>query len=326
MASGYGSARALVWRRVIDAPELQLVALAGLASFAFLVMPLRAQAFCRESLSSQASGPCVAQPGVPFLFWKAPRNCMTYRFNDQFFNRVPLLTEPAIRQVFTASFQSWSSVTCDGQTGTPFTVEQFAGTTPTSNAEFLYDVVNESVVVARTPSEWSTLEDHDSNALALTLLWHDKSNGQILDVDMEINTGAGRFADCEKVRCGLTNIDLQNTITHEAGHLLGLGHSPVSGSTMEASTKSNPETSKRTLEDDDKAGYCALDLPEFSCRGSDCSCPSPPILSSRAKIKSCGCRTLGGDRTTVGAGTGAMLGLGLLLATLQRRSRRRQRR
>jgi hypothetical protein len=320
MSAPRGGARR---QRAARAPGLESIAwLATLALFAAL--PASASAFCRESLSSQAQGPCVPQPGVAFLFWKAPRDCMTYRINDQFWDRVPALSEVAARQVFTASFQAWSSIACSGQSGMPFKVEQFAGTTPTSNAEFLYDVVNESVIVARTRAEWQSLEDHDSNALALTLLWHDKSTGEILDVDMEINTGAGRFTDCEKQRCALNNIDLQNTITHEAGHLLGLGHSPVSGSTMEASTQSNPETSKRTLEDDDKAGYCALDLPQFECAGSNCSCPNPPIVASRSKVKSCGCRTLGGGGEG-SAGATSLFAVSALLGALQWRNRKRRR-
>jgi len=131
-------------------------------------------------------------------------------------------------------------------------------------------VPNESIVVMRPLAEWASLEDHDSNALALTLLWHDKKTGEILDVDMELNGGAGMFTDCLKQRCVGAMIDLQNTVTHEAGHLLGLGHSSARGSTMEASTSSSPETQKRSLEADDKAGYCALSLPRGPCSGQTC--------------------------------------------------------
>src|ERR1700761_9405800 len=94
------SARAFEWRRVIRAACLILLATPLLAS--------RARAFCRESLESQSSGPCDASPGVPFLYWK--RNCMTYKFNAQFFSVITGLDEAHTRQAFDASFATWADV------------------------------------------------------------------------------------------------------------------------------------------------------------------------------------------------------------------------
>jgi hypothetical protein len=280
-----------------------------------------ASAFCRESLESQSSGPCVTDPGVAFLTWH--RNCMTYRFNDQIFTRLPRLTESAVRKIFNTSFMTWANVNCSGRK--PFFVEQFAGVTATSNAEFLYDAMNESVVAARTRAEWAALKDHDPNALALTLLWHDKNTGEILDVDMELNTGAGMFNDCVAFPCSLQMIDLQNTVTHEGGHLLGLGHSPVPGSTMEFATGSNMEITKRTLEDDDRAGYCALMLPEFTCTGTNCTCPAPPIVSSKTVTRTCSCRSIGTEPMAPSAGLLALAGALALTAGRWRRRQRRRR-
>lgn len=48
--------------------------------------------------------------------------------------------------------------------------------------------------------------------------------------------------------------DVQNTVTHEIGHLLGLAHSDVAEATMFATTPSG-ETRKRDLHDDDVDGY-----------------------------------------------------------------------
>ena len=61
--------------------------------------------------------------------------------------------------------------------------------------------------------------------------------------------------------------DLQNTLTHESGHFIGLAHSPVPGATMNATTQPG-ETLKRSLAPDDAAGVCAI-YPEAS---GGCGC------------------------------------------------------
>ena len=48
--------------------------------------------------------------------------------------------------------------------------------------------------------------------------------------------------------------DLQNTLTHELGHALGLDHSSIPQATMAASSTQG-ETSKRALHQDDKEGH-----------------------------------------------------------------------
>jgi hypothetical protein len=242
---------------------------------------------------------------------------MTYAFHSSVFPRIQM-GESFVRKTFATSFQTWADVKCSGST-TPFLVAQASGTASTNDAEFLYDQPNESVMVVRNRSEWSSLPDHDSLALALTLIWHDKKSGEILDVDMELNGGAGTFTDCKATSCNNSSIDLQNTITHEAGHLLGLGHTSVRGATMQPSTTMSPETEKRDLATDDTMGYCALDLPDGPCTGSSCTCPAPPVYSSRRSVTACSCRTLGGPGTFSGA-----VGMGAVLLASAWRWRRRR--
>lgn len=302
----------------------------GLACATFLlaaVVPDRASAFCRESVMSEPSGPCVETPGVPLLHWT--RDCVTYTFNDKMFERLSPLTEAQVRTTFKTAFETWADVDC-GDSRSPFIVEQAAGSTPTSKAEFVYDEPNESVVVARSAAEWMKLPNHDQTALAFTLLWHDKNTGEILDVDMELNTGAGNFANCDR-GCSNKMVDLSNTITHEAGHLLGLGHTTVRGATM-TTTAIGAETEKRTLESDDKNGYCALKLPEFECETAKCMCPAPPIYRSRPETRSCSCRAAGSTRSDAEgspllpfAPLGFVAGA-IVLRVLRARSQRRARR
>jgi MYXO-CTERM domain-containing protein len=148
--------------------------------------------------------------------------------------------------------------------------------------------------------------------------------GEILDVDMDLNMGAGQFQDCQKVVCSAGSmVDLQNTITHEAGHLLGLGHSSVAGATMQPQAIGGltAETSKRTLAQDDIDGYCALDLPGFSCTNAACTCPPPPIYKSTTTHTGCSCSSVG----TRGRALGWLAPLVLLGAAASVRLRRRVR-
>jgi hypothetical protein len=281
-----------------------------------------AAAFCRESLMSQPSGPCIEMPGVPFLHWT--RSCMTYVFNDQLFTRLgPEMNEAQIRKTFDDAYQTWADVDC-GDRRSPFFVEQASETSTDTEAVFVYDEPNESLVVARTGTEWDSLPKHDSSALAFTLLWHDTRTGEILDVDMELNTGAGTFADCGvRGSCSNRKVDLSNTITHEAGHLLGLGHTTVPAATM-TTTAIGAETDKRTLERDDRDGYCALDLPEFECADASCVCEPAPVFPSKRTVKTCSCRTLG-ESAAPGLNYAWLVGFGGVylwrLSTRRRRER-----
>jgi MYXO-CTERM domain-containing protein len=235
----------------------------------------------------------MEERGVPLLHWT--RGCMTYTFNDKVPARLPLMTEAEIRDAFQKSFDAWRAIDC-GDGPSPFYVEQAGGFIRDAESEFVFDRSNDSIVSARTREEWAAAE-HDANALALTLLWHDADTGEILDVDMELNTGAGRFTDCEKRSCGRDTMDLRNTVTHEAGHLLGLGHSAepkCQGCTMLLDAPDG-ETAKRSLENDDIDGYCSLGLPQFECEDSSCSCPAAPVYPSKRTVKTCACTAVGAD-------------------------------
>lgn len=258
-----------------------------IAAIVAALTPAPAAAWCRASAQTGSQGECVPNPtSAPILFWE--RSCTTYHFNDQLFSSIDLMNEREVRAAFRAGFEVWAAIDCGD--GAPFFVEQRSGTTRTALSEYRRDGANESVVIAIPAARWTSLEDHPPNAVALTLMWHNSKTGEILDTDMELNLGAGSFADCVADGCGAGMVDLQNTIAHEAGHVLGLGHSTDKTATMAAQSVGSLDAQKRTLAPDDIAGYCALDLPASQCSGDSCSCSSTSTHEPASTGRTSGCQ------------------------------------
>jgi hypothetical protein len=283
--------------------------------------PAPAAAFCRANVETRPLGKCEEVEGVPLLRWM--RGCVSYAFHRDFFRRVPGLGEQQIRADFDAAFAAYRDVDCGRE---PFEVTQLEEISGADWAEFNWDVENESLMSVRTAAEWKQLK-YDPNAIALTLLYFDPDSGEIYDADMELNAGIGAFIECEDA-CGSGEVDLPSTLVHEAGHYLGLGHSTVVGSTM-SSHADQGNLDKRTLEDDDRDGYCALELPEpdRDPDSDEVSCETP-VFPQFVKVDAPS--TAGSAICSVAApGTGryggrslALLALSVLLCSLRLRQRR----
>ena len=84
--------------------------------------------------------------------------------------------------------------------------------------------------------------------LAMTSVYSKTDTGEIVGFDIAVNL------DYPWTTTGESDLyDLQNSLTHEFGHGLGLDHSADGSATMFASTHKG-ETDKRTLEIDDEQG------------------------------------------------------------------------
>jgi MYXO-CTERM domain-containing protein len=140
--------------------------------------------------------------------------------------------------------------------------------------------------------------DRRGTVIATTVTTFSASTGQIFDADIEINDAPNAdgtkltFTTADAPPCAsggpivdCVSIDVQNTVTHEAGHTLGLDHTTDASATMAAHTGPG-ETAKRTLHADDLLGICAIyprgaqtttslgDPIRLEPAGSGCGCSS----------------------------------------------------
>jgi hypothetical protein len=118
----------------------------------------------------------------------------------------------------------------------------FEGTVDGAKAE--YDGEN----VIFFDSGW----DRPEGLLAMAMNWN-MADGTILEFDLPINT-----RDWDWATDGSSSaMDLQNVLTHEFGHVLGLGHVEDEEATMYGGSRAG-ELEKRSLLEDDEDGARAL--------------------------------------------------------------------
>jgi hypothetical protein len=181
--------------------------------------------------------------------------------------------------------------------------------------------------------------EHSPQTIALTTTSYKPDTGEILDADMELferdpQQGTGYWFTCASSGpvCGAQSVapttscismDLGSTVTHEAGHMLGLAHPCRNPSDcLEAAqttmfgTAALGDTQKRTLKDDDVQGVCTIypagGAPQPAGGVGDSGTACAPLPS--ASKSGCGCGN-------VGAGVLALLGALAALARLRLRRR-----
>ena len=172
------------------------------------------------------------------------------------------------------------------------------------------------------------------STVALTATWA-RADGHIVDADVRINAVDNIFANIDPnfVATSVQSpLDLQNALTHEFGHLIGLGHScwnqfsdteqpiddmgvpvptcelapdDVKQTVMFATIQGNLEISKRVLSPDDIRAACSI-YP---------SAEDPHVCAYDMPNEGCGCRT----SPTPGASLLSVLALFALAFGLRRR-------
>lgn len=163
-----------------------------------------------------------------------------------------------------ASFQTWTDVDCSDFTFV------YRGTTPDARAgyDYRHPANNRNLVVFREgrPDDPVDAWEHNTAALAMATLTYDPHTGHILDADIEVNgaprpMGEFHFTVC-KDHGPCMEQDIQNVVTHEVGHVVGLGHpdasAPGAVETTMYESAGMGEIRKRTLAQDDMDGMCAI--------------------------------------------------------------------
>jgi len=242
------------------------------------------------------------------------------------------LTQTEILAAVNGAANAWNAVGCSYiqlRVGTP---------EPGLEAGFDQDRAPKNVIVFQDES-WP----YDPSAAALTTITYlsssnADSDGQIVDADVEINGVNFEFATDGHP----TQHDLQNVLTHELGHVLGLDHTCDDGMinptpldhtgtpipscfpqsqlplVVTAATMYNfaapGEIGKRTLEPDDSNGLCAI----YPSAEDPLVCEPVPPISGRPTCN-CSARSV-----TAGEALPWLLVLGLLWAFRIRRRRRRR--
>jgi len=268
------------------------------------------------------------------LWWQARSH--TFQIDAQGTPDAPTAeTYGAIRK----SFQTWAAVQC---TDLVLTEEPLSTAPADRKIGYFQPGFNHNLVlfrtracrdvvpagdVCRTQGGCGNLYDcwddisantaHGSGVIASTTTTSNRLTGEILDSDIELNdspppTGTKfTFTTVDGLPCttagqtGCVWIDVQNTVTHEAGHSLGLDHTTDPRATMYASAPSG-QTSKRILGSDDISGICTIYL-----RGAPTVTCVPPAQSG-----GCGC-------SPGQSGPGSVLATLAVLLQIARRSRRR---
>ncbi len=221
-------------------------------------MPLpTARAFVRSTVESDPSKP---------LFWRYRTVIMRPAYDTS-----ADLPPDVIRAAIDRSMATWNGAAdgCsdfrfgDGGQPTGLTTNGFGGERDGENRIVWHE------------NDWPA-DLTGGDVLAVTTTLYRVSTGQILDADIDVNGAQYTWTDTTDP--SMVQTDVQNAMTHELGHVLGLAHSPEMDATMYYESPPG-DLDKRTLAQDDVDGLCYI-YPERLATPGAPPMQTPPLSSS----------------------------------------------
>lgn len=273
-----------------------------------IIVPQRASAFCHLTTVDPEEGQLCSTEGRTLAWFD---RCSTIALLPRDIQTIPHAT---ILATLRHSFDTWRAVRCDGE---PIGLFADVVDEPANEDEPTHRASGGNQNVVMFVDSRDVWEDRMNplSAIGLTSVFHSKRSGQIVGADMELNDWRGTFGICG-ARCASGITDLENVITHEAGHYYGLGHvgDANSDATMYYQAPAG-DTQKRTLAADDVAGIC--DTYPTGTFGESCT---GSVYSDMWGDDGCGCSALG--RSQPVSWWWLMTALGVLGFRWRRHSRR----
>jgi len=166
------------------------------------------------------------------------------------------------RAVLTSSMTAWTTADCGGKPPSigiaPIEILANAGA-------ITLDATADSVNALRFFDDaWP----YEPNAVALTTVQYGLQSGKIFAADIETNSSGFALTVVDVGR----DFDLQSVLTHESGHFFGLSHVLDPAATMYATYTGGGNVDRRSLEDNDRQGICAVYPPGRFGEPSGCGC------------------------------------------------------
>ena len=235
-----------------------------------------------------------------------PRRCIPYALNEQGSRGLPI---EAVESAIVASYAAWQAPGCSD-------LElHYQGRSDETEIEFDQTGNNTILVIwIENIYEW----EHEPGVIGVTTVTSCQNAegfcpyaGAIMDADMELNGADFQFTVSDQD----VHSDIQNTVTHEVGHVIGLDHPPNKPHSTMFATAPEGEIKKRSLNSDDIEGLCTI-YPAYDGGPPPCESFEDPITNYEEP--SC---QFGGLQGRVGWGA-LLLSLLVLLGLTPRRGPR----
>ena len=233
---------------------MRLLAAIAAAAVTLAAVP-RASAYCRTTTTpippdyNPVVSGCL---GGTALFWATMP--VTYRIYGGASAQLPLVEATPI---IDRSFAKWPAASCPSTASVrhPVLSVQNDGPTdasdPCADASAICDLSSTAVHgIYFRDDGWPYADS--ANEIALTTVTYGVEDGRIFSAVMEINSHDHVFSTEAPPPPG--SISLEATVTHEAGHFVGMAHSQDTSAIMYAFYQSGAIA----LTDDDNAGVCAI--------------------------------------------------------------------